>query len=205
MVDIFLDIETIPTGEKLSELSPPGTMSKAETIDKWKLEKMPELIEEEFRKRSVISHKCGVISIGYGTKEYEYVLYGEEEHILKELNQYIENIEDPAQNVIWVGGNIRKFDLPILRMRAAKYGLEHLRWSIPFKKYDSRIVDLMDVFTPGDMTSMKTACEFFGIKHKEEVDGSKVYDLYLEEKHDLIKEYNKKEILVLRELWKKLL
>ena len=204
MINLFLDIETIPSGDKVLELPHPATMSKADTIEKWKKEKMPAEIEKEFRKRAVISHQCKVISIGYGANNWEVVRYSEknEKKPIFELNEFIKSIDDPAQNINWIGWNIRKFDLPILRMRAGKYGCDELKWAIPFKRYDNRIIDLMDIFTPSDMTSMKTACDFFDIKHKEELDGSMVYDAYLQEKHDLIKEYNLKEIIVLKQLHK---
>jgi predicted PolB exonuclease-like 3'-5' exonuclease len=210
-MNVVIDIETIPTGEKLTvdEIKIPATMSKQETIDKWKIDKAPEAIEEEFRKRALIQHKCQVISWAIKTKETDISLINDNEEILlTKLDQFISSLVKHPMEIIWIGVNIKSFDLTILRQRAMKYNLHKLYQSIPLISYSDQVIDLMHVFTGGKfkdyLVSKDDMCRFFDIKVEDKHSGKEVYDLYLKKDYEDIRLHCLADVIKEYELYKKM-
>jgi predicted PolB exonuclease-like 3'-5' exonuclease len=210
-MDIVIDIETIPTGEKLTidEIKVPATMSKQDTIDKWKLEKAPEVIEEEFRKRALIQHKCQVISWAIKTDKLELALFSnDEKELLTKLNEFIASSVKHPMEMNWIGVNIKSFDMTILRQRSMKYGLRHLYQSIPLNSYSDQMIDLMQVFTGSKhrdyLVSKDDMCKFFDIKIEDIHTGKEVYDLYLKEDYEAIRQHCLADVIKEYELYNKM-
>lgn len=210
-MNTVIDIETIPTGEKLTidEIKVPATMSVQATIDKWKLEKAPEAIEEEFRKRALIQHKCQTVCWAVKTEIKLFSKFSNnEEELLDELNWFIKTNTKHPMEIIWIGVNIKSFDLTILKQRAMKYRLKHIYDSIPPSSYSDQIIDLMHVFTGGKfkdyLVSKDDMCRFFDIKVDDEYSGKEVYDLYLKGEYEKIRSHCEADVIKEYELYNKM-
>ena len=92
MIKLFLDIETLPGDESLKEelaadITPPGNISRPESIKQWEEEKKPIEIENRHRKTSLRGHTGRILCNGYindGLQETtEGVLTGDDPSILK--------------------------------------------------------------------------------------------------------------------------
>lgn len=185
---IHLDIETIPAGDKLTkdEIYPPAQYKKSESIAKWYETEGANAIEKEYRDRAVHSLKGQILCIGVAiNSDKPTVLDAESEELLmKGFNAHLEKETGGKMlSYSWCGWNIRRFDLIWLWHRVIKYDLDFLRRFMPLKKWSDRIIDLMEWFSAPDyreMTKLDDACRFLGIKGKGDIDGSKVYDYYLE-------------------------
>src|SRR4030066_293879 len=93
--ELFLDIETIPSGERIDPLNLPypSGMSVQKTIDTWYIEKAPQAAEEEYRKRALNSMKGQLLCIGYAfDMEKPQVVKGTEAEIIKEFDLIIKGI-----------------------------------------------------------------------------------------------------------------
>lgn len=76
-MNIYLDIETIPgqrpglRDEIAATITPPGNISKPETIAAWEAEKKPDLVEEAYRKTSFDGGVGHVVSIAFAIDDGE--------------------------------------------------------------------------------------------------------------------------------------
>lgn len=187
---LHLDIETIPYKDITDEdLIPPKTMTKPETIAKWKAE---EGMADTIKKHSVDLLLCRVLCIGVAIDNDEpTILYSDDEkELFTMLNKWFEdNLLVPERHMVTYSGfNLKGFDFPIIALRMAKYDL-------PMKSYfslsinkNTRFFDLMSTisgFRYGAYYSQDAVCAFMGIPLKEGVDGSMVYDMY---KNGMVKE-----------------
>ena len=96
--------------------------------------------------------------------------------------------------VVWVGQNVAKFDILRIWHRAVKFQIRELMDILPTEKWTKRVDDLNDRFNAylyGMYTSLNDMCKFFGIKDKDDMDGSKVHDMFLAGKLDEIYDYCK--------------
>ena len=78
-----------------------------------------------------------VVAIGYDLGGYQKVIMGEEEAILKEFADLL----NEHRTATLVGYNIKNFDIPLLQLRAAKYGI---KLYLPDRR-SQRICDLFDI------------------------------------------------------------
>jgi len=105
-----------------------------------------------------------------------------------------------------VSFNGRRFDVPFLRIRSLKYGLD-----IPDSvEEEERHLDLMSFLFRGRSFEMGSysldfVSRHFGFKTpKEKVDGKSVKQLFLQERYDTIAKYNAYDVIVLAKLFLKL-
>jgi len=180
-VEIVFDIETIPAGEKMTKegFTPPGTMSKPETIALWYQDKVPELIEKEYLDRAKSTYRSQVICLAYKIDESEIgVLWGDERDIILQFEKVLDPYRNKIDGATWIGHNIISFDLPILRQRGFKYDISLFK-RINLKKYDDRVFDTMERFfrPEKDYISLDELCKFLGMEGKS-FDASKIYERY---------------------------
>lgn len=200
---LYFDIETIRSEQAPSrdEIKVPGNYSKQETIDKY----IDENLELEWNKTALSSLKGRIFCIGYAIDdEPAQVITGTEEEIIKEFEKLVmENVW-----MEWIGHNILTFDLPFIYHRAIKYGAKSLRNVIPHEKYPKNVYDTMSMWAGTnykDMTSVKSIAKYLGLdNHKEEMDGSKVGELYLKGEYSKIYEYCKEDVELERKIYKML-
>jgi hypothetical protein len=229
---VNLDLETIPPGDmETFELTkePPKTLKKPEAIEKWRTDNR----EKEFRKQAVDPFGCQILVAGItienesdlDREDFEpepIALYAEdEEKIIKKFDEILreklmerfeeggEIRETEIKDILWVGYNIRKFDLEALWVKAVKYHCYFLANLIPRNRYDKSVYDLLEkIQGPRTMefVSFNKALELFDLGSKTEgMDGSKVYDAYLEGKlTSHIVPYCIDDIMANRKLFKRL-
>jgi len=214
---LYLDIETIPSQDIKPDpdmVEPPGNYKNPDTIKAYQEAKA----DEVYRKLSLnpLWAQVIVISAAYGDEDIV-VTYGEDEQsIFNEFDKYLSSLSLSPQSTkdlikqspdTWtiVGYNIREFDAPILFLRAKKYGCKNIeRLLRDLSRYDRRIEDVMQMALPTmgkQYLKMDELCKFFGIEGKGDIDGSMVYDYYLEGKIKDIADYCSKDVQRTRELY----
>lgn len=200
---LYFDIETIRSEQAPSkdEIKVPGNYSKPETIEKY----IQENLELEWNKTALNSLKGRIFCIGYAIDdEPTKMITGTEEEIIKEFEKIVmENVW-----MDWIGHNILTFDLPFIYHRAIKYGCKSLRNVVPHEKYPKNVYDTLVMWAGTDyknMTSVKSIAKFLGIdNHKDEMDGSKVGELWLAGEYSKIYDYCKADVELERKIYKML-
>ena len=210
---IALDIETLPTGPMPdpATMRPPVTHKKAETIAKWREEEAPKLVEEEYRKRSLDSMAGRILCIGVAVNDEEPVCFyneSSEQAVLVAFEEYVRSKLDKMYTLNWVGHNISGFDAIWLWRRAIKYNLGWLARAFNFNRYKGNISDTMTLWaceSYQDKRSLDDIAKFLGVDGKSDgINGSMVYQMYLDGKHDEIKTYCAQDVRVVREVYEKI-
>ena len=194
MVKLFLDIETLPGDEALrteiaSEITPPANMTKAETIRKWEEEEKAFAVEKRFRDTALQGHRGRILCIGYikeGADGVQVdVLSGSEEEIITGFWSLSEDVDQ------FVGHNILDFDLKFIWQRSVILGIRPAR-ELSFARYRSNeIYDSMHEWEKwGGRISLDALCRALRLPSpKGDIDGSKVYDYYLQGRLQEVYEY----------------
>lgn len=217
MNKLFIDIETIPAGEKLSllEVDAPANYKDEEKILQYKKEK----IEEEYIKRSVVTYKSEIICICYAFDDEPVISiskfnYGSEfenvteEDLIREFHKTLysdEKIIKDLQASIIIGHNVM-FDIKTITQRFFKYGIHALEFS-SLTPYHPRVFDTMKAFTLGDRqdyVSLDTVSKFLGIEQTKLMKGSDVYKQYQDGNLQQIVEYCKGDVELVRKVYNKL-
>ena len=204
-MNLFLDLETIPTNEEITEedfrQAIPSNVKADKTITDWMENKRDILKAKIIKKRSIDRYLCRIISIAYsfdGESLFNITGGTEEEIIMKFDSAIKEELKESGGSVDkfqLIGHNIEKFDAPILFLRATKYNAQKLHELLFFTR--KSIVDTMKMgsyWLYNEYVSLKDLCRFFGRDTKEDMDGSKVYEYYLEGKIKEIGEYCEKDV-----------
>lgn len=210
---IHVDIETIPDGEKIdpSTLTPPGNITKQESISKWYAETAPKLAEDKYLHRSLDSMQGQILCVGWAINdEPARCIIQEgvqtEEDVLRTFQEVVKEVQGQwNETVQWVGWNNETFDIPYIWRRSIKYNLNSLRNSINRTRGRNNIIDLMRVWGADfkDFVSMENAAKFLGLEGKG-MDGSMVYGLYLEGKTAEIADYCKHDVELTREIYRRI-
>lgn len=216
MTTIALDIETIPTQNKevraefqkqiddaLFGLEPPASYTKQKQVE-WLEKKQAELNVpldqyEPYRKLSFDGTSNHIISIGLsigGQKQHFTVqsldAIEEEKRILREFFDFIRSVQNDSKHrpLKFVGHNIVGFDLRVIKHRSMILGIMP-PVSIPFnsKPWEDNPYDTMAQWDARNSVSMDKLARAFGLSGKGAMDGSMVYDMFLEEKFTEIGEY----------------
>ncbi len=218
---VFIDCETLPPIIDLEEfklnLQPPGNITKEETKKAW----IENNWEEKYKKMAVDTSLANICSIAFSVNEQEtkgfisadrdekFVLNSFKEELLKasriELDDDIE-LEFKKDYFIWIGFNNKKFDMDLIWKRAMHHGIYDLARLIPRERYSKNIVDLMEIWNPFDSNkfiSFDEVCRFFGFAAKEnDIDGSKVYDMFQNKQFSEILDYNISDVEKVKKLYK---
>ncbi len=223
---VFFDMETIPDGEMEDfELykEPPKNFKDPEKIKAWKEEQK----EEQFLKQSVDTNRAKILTIGAATNEnsskcfVDLVEYNEKK-ILEEFESYLrdqreeivtEGFGEPRvmfNDIVFVGHNIKKFDLQILFVKAVKYDLTYLGELVHparLRYNQNKSYDIMEIWGGSDFNnyiSLNDVANTIGIKGKDGMDGSMVYPKFKEGKIDEIIKYQKDDVELVRKVFKRL-
>lgn len=211
---LFLDIETVPLKYKYSELN---EREKKLWDAKWKYN--PDISpEKQYSKAGIYSEFAKVICIGLGyitkegTLQTKVLSNDNEKELLTEFNdtlykfyQYVFKNYDAEYYLCAHNG--REFDFPFLcrRMLINELTIPDI---LKFARRDT-LLDTMDMWKFGDYknyTSLDLLAYVFGIESpKDGLDGSMVAKVYYEDKDiESIKEYCRKDVITLIEVYKKL-
>ncbi|WP_321404547.1 ribonuclease H-like domain-containing protein [Maridesulfovibrio sp.] len=213
MLNVFIDIETIPGPEKpkKSEVSPPGQMKKKETIAKWFAENGETARDDLWKKQALESLKGRIVCIGFAVEDgpVETVYGKDEEELLFRFWGRVKELNGFGDNIRWIGFNLRSFDMNWLYHRAVKYGLKDLAIQIPRKRYADSVVDIREIWNgKQDDRAKGTQDEiavFLGSKRKtKDMDGSKVFGLWQKGQLSKIGEYCGEDVESVRDEYRKL-
>lgn len=215
-IDIFIDIETIPSGSiddfVLTKDDAPKNYKDEQKINDWIVENK----EKKFRERGLSPNYAQIISLAYAINEQEIdVIYGSNPYELlktfyEKIRDYVvaEEIKDKAyyNDYRFIGINNKKFDMEVIWVSAMKMGLYELARLIPRDRFTKKILDVCEVWNgPNYMNyvSLNTMCEVLNIEGKGDMDGSKVYDEYLAGNlEDIIVPYNISDVEKLRKIFR---
>lgn len=201
---LFFDIETIPAPEKYREIATELTIKKMSQKN-GKVKVTAKQRENTYRWSSISGDFGQIFCIGYAVNDQDVeIISGREENILEAWWQ----VADKAD--VFIGHNIMDFDLRFIFKRSIvhkiKPSAKHLNLS--FARYRNfPIFDTMREWEKWSQSyiSLDTLAKILDLPtSKDVIDGSQVYDYFLEEKFEEIYEYCKKDVILTREVYKRM-
>lgn len=215
-MNIFLDIETIPSQlpgireELAASISPPGNISKAETIATWESEKKPALVEEAYRKTALDGTLGQIICIGFAFDRYGVGSFddskGNEAFVIRSFFEECAQAIDltSQRRPRFIGHNIVGFDLRYIWQRAVINRVPVPIW-FPHKAkpWDDSVFDTMTEWAGvGKFIGAQKLCRVLGIQGKpDDIDGSNVWDYYQAGDIEKISEYCRGDVDRCREMY----
>lgn len=213
MVRLYVDIETIPgphppSLEELEALAP-KTHKKPETVRQWAGENQ----DGEYRKQALDSMQGEILAIGYAFDDATPAVLIRSEAIPSEadLLTVFEHVVEAAMakrgsmRPVWVGHNIRSFDLPWLWRKALKYRLYDLAARIPRGRYDKDAEDTLELWATDykDRVGLARVAAFLGLAGKSAgMDGGKVFDAWQAGEAARIAEYCGQDVALVRDVYR---
>lgn len=209
MVQLFLDIETIPADESLRVdieqkiLKLRNLKNGAEKYARQK-KKIWENVDRIFRQTALNADMGKILCIGYckeppiGSKPD--ILIGDEKTILSEFWNVSRNVD------LFIGHNIMNFDLKFICRRSNMLKIKPSR-SSRFTSYDRTFIyDTMREWNNARFTSLDVVARSMGFESsKGEICGEKVYDFYRSGKQREIYQYCKADVELARKIYKKMI
>lgn len=196
MINVFIDIETLPDqseGAKDSiEVKAPAQYKKQESINKWIADNGDQYKDEQWRKTSFNGAKGQICVIGVSVETSDgYSSNG--------AFSALEMTEGQMLNAFWswLGKLVKshqwrfvahnaKFDLPFLFHRSVINQVKPLRYN-PHGRHGQHHYCTMESWAGfGQRISMDNLASALGIEGKGDMDGSKVYDNWLEDPQRVI-------------------
>lgn len=211
---ITFDIETIPVQQPeiiasiASEIKPPATYKKPESIAEWELNNKQTAIDEAVAKTSFDGAYGQICCIGWCIDDGDIKsATGTESLVIKTFfNHLIEN--NPREiDATFVGHNVSAFDLRFLFQRAIILGIRPPQF-IPFnvKSWDNRVFDTMTYFAGfGNRISLDKLSKALGLDGKKDITGADVWPLYQAGKIAKIAEYCEHDVELTRNVYKRLM
>lgn len=202
---LFFDIETIPAPPKNRDVAVKAAFQKL--LAKDSNLKLTKKLEEELFRQTAISGDFGrIFCIGYAiNNEGVEIIKGKENEILQEWWQ----LADKAD--LFIGHNIMDFDLRFIFKRSVinniRPSAKHLNLS--FARYRSYpIYDTMREWEKWSASFIKldTLAKILGLPSSKSggIDGSQVYDFYLIRQYAKIYKYCKKDVILTRDVYRKM-
>ena len=188
---IFLDIETIPTQREdvkqyiAKGVTPPGNISKAETIAKWNEESRPAAIEEAVSKTGLDGAFGQVVVVGVAIQDHEPLsLFSlDEKVVLLALNKLLDTVpKSDWFTTCIVGHNVSSFDLRFLVQRYIVNQIKpHMIISrcAQAKPWESdKVFDTMVQFAGvGNRISLDKLCLALSLPGKGDITGADVWPM----------------------------
>lgn len=181
---LYLDIETLPAPESVMaeiEVSPPGNMKKAETIEKWMAEEADACRREKWEKTALDGWQGSIcvaaMAVGDGAIHHS---IGDEAGIIRAIFSLFK----PGAETV-CGHNIA-WDLEFIKRRAVLLGVRiPLSWPVNEKPWSDRIRCTMRLAAGDrDTIRLQTLCKHLGIEVEDGIDGSQVLNLWRADQFD---------------------
>ncbi len=210
---LYLDIETIPTTDEAvaaeieRSISPPGNISKAETIAAWEKEKRPALVAEAIAKTALSGLHGHICCIGWAWNESEpqaIISREEAELISRAFGEIGAGLTGFGPPVI-VGHNLLGFDLRFIWQRAFALGVSLPGW-VPRnpRPWDDTAFDTMQAWSgPRDYVSLDSLAKALGLPGKT-ANGSDVAGMWQRGEFEAIATYCKSDIEITRNVHRKM-
>lgn len=204
-MDIYIDIETIPSQRAdvkdmiAATAHPPRTITKPESLAKWYEEKLPDVLDEEWRKTALNGTFGELLCIGWAVDDDDpscaiRTLDEPESTVLEmffeQLGARMKSGQRRGVKPIptWIGHYITGFDLRFIWQRAVICGIEP-PFPIPYdaKPWNTDVYDTKTKWTgmgsSGGYGSLDKVCQALGYTGKGDMDGGKVWDAVLEDRY----------------------
>lgn len=222
-MNIFLDIETIPTQNPAivdyitKNVKTPSRMSKPETIKDWWASTSdtwgPKAAAKEEIDKSGLDGAYGEICcIGWAFDDMPAVSSSHyddtpEKDVLdlfvRKTAAFVEHSNNRHPQI--VGHNVLGFDIPFIQKRCAVHGIKlPAWWPQNTGKYSREVYDTMMRWDSNKFIGMDKLCAALGLEGKSDVDGSMVAGMFAEGKHEEIAEYCRQDVTKTREVWRKM-
>ena len=215
MVELYIDIETIPSRRKDLEqrldakIKPPGTIKKQESIATWYAENREEKLSEALDKTALDGSYGEVISIawalGDGHVKCMYrKLHESEMNLLLDVFDVITLELNNFKITKWIGHNIVNFDLPFLHKRFIVNGI--YPFALPFnaKPWDDIYFDTMTSWSGlRDYISLDELCFVLNLEGKAG-SGKDVWPLVQSGNYEKLVEYNKSDVELVRNVYRRM-
>lgn len=154
----------------------PGNYSKPETIERW----LAEHGDDAWYDAAKDPDLARIIVIGAAIDDGPVELFGPHPEVRQTLAVFGDWLAGHP-NTRWVHYNGRGYDLPILKRRAALYGLDALARRVPWRRYSPLSIDLSDAWSLGrhDYPKADAVCDALGIaRDPDEITGADVPRLW---------------------------
>lgn len=217
--EFFVDIETLPTdndavkAEIAASITPPGNISKAETIAAWEVEKKPALVDEAISKTSFDGARGRVCCISWAWNDSGvsslYLDPKGEKDFLKLAMGLIEETRprnDAFHAVKVIGHYVADFDIRFLWQRAFVLGVKMPAFMPRAPKpWDKDVFDTMAQFAGAKGTiSLDNLCKALGIEGKTGVDGSMVAGMWERGEYEAVSAYCRDDVERVRKVYRKM-
>lgn len=210
----YIDIETIPTDRTdviesfASQVKPPATYKKPESIAQWIEENLASEIDAIHRKTALDGAFGQVCVIGFAMDDgpADAVFEGSEADILNRFARLLELADCDRYTTQFIGHNITDFDLRFLvqRYMVNRIPVPPVLKDAAFAKpWDiHKVFDTMTQWAGiGNRVSLDKLCKALSIPTpKGDLDGSKVWDYVKAGKLNEVVEYCKRDIEATREI-----
>jgi DNA polymerase elongation subunit (family B) len=215
IMKLFFDLETIRTQKQefiddiAEAITHPKTMKKAETIEAWEKNQKQAAVDEAVSKTVFDGGQGEIITFGYAFNDEPAFSIQRTDKIseldlLKEVNGVLCAMD---YQPVWIGHNICGFDLRYLWKRFIVNGIKP-NIKIPFdaKPWGTNVFDTMFEWagTGNDKKSMDFVCKALDLEGKTGMDGSMVYQAWLDGKYTEIAEYCEHDVEMTRQIYKRL-
>ena len=221
---LFIDIETVPQAELLSELSKNLKKLWLEKTEILKV-KMPEKFPQNLSDDEIFIKNAGVysefskiicISVGFFYKRDNEQFFrvksfagADEKQLLSDFCVLAKKFLTTKEHFV-CGHNIKEFDIPFICRRLLINGLE-IPQSINAagkKPWETSFIDTLELWRFGDYknyTSLKLLTAIFDIPTpKDDIDGSQVAEVFYKEKNlKRIAQYCQKDVVATARLFQK--
>jgi len=214
---IYIDIETIPgqdewiKEESASKVSPPGNMSKPETIQKWWSENGDEAIDTAWRKTALDGSLGEIICISWAINNgdpiavYRNSINDNEGEMLTE---FFANMKSVGSDSKWIGHYITGFDLRFIWQRSVINRVKPTI-NIPYaaKPWEDNVFDTKIEWSGAQSTgtgTLDSVCKALGYDGKGDIDGSKVWDYVKQGRIEEVVEYCKDDVIKARLIHKRM-
>lgn len=221
MPNLFLDIETLPTARDdvrnyiAATVSPPGNMSKPETIAKWETESKPEAVQEAVDKTSFDGAFGRVCVIGWAIDGGEVrAIFDEssEGELLATFAAYMDSSELKRKlfDTAIVGHNVAAFDLRFLAQRYVVHGIKPP--AVIARAAQAKPWEIDKVFDTslqwagvGNRVKLDKLCLALGIPSpKDDMDGSQVAAYVAAGRIKEVAAYCRKDVAAVRDVWRRM-
>ncbi|MGU9951059.1 MAG: 3'-5' exonuclease [Gammaproteobacteria bacterium WSBS_2016_MAG_OTU1] len=207
---LSFDIETIPDVEFLRQKH-----NLDQSIDAHDVVEMAKRLYRQEKNNDFLSRSCHEVAViscvlrRFDTSDDKIKIfslsvpeYEKEEAIITMFFKIMEKYTPKL--VSWNGSG---FDLPVLNIRALKYGIsarrfwqadgsdssgDNFRWNNYISRYHERHIDVMDVlamYQPGSWTGLSDAAQLCGLPGKIGIGGSNVWTAWQEGQHEAVRRY----------------
>lgn len=217
MIDIFLDIETIPNQSPeyraalRANIKPPGNIKKPESIAAWIAENADIATDEAVAKTSfepAYGHIC-CIGWAFGDDPGRYYDMRRVEDEGAMLDGFFHNVNEACgvQMVRWVGHYISGFDLRFLINRAIVLGVKlppALILPRDIKPWGEQVFDTMTAWAgPKGTISQDNLAKALGMAGKGDFDGSMVAAAWANGEHAKIADYCRRDVETVRAIYRR--